>query len=59
MASEISVSVAYLSEWILDECLVGDQIKETNSGSVESQNVFGRAWVFQFGIYATNLKTIL
>ena len=46
---------AYLSEGILGECLVSDQVEEANSGSVEGQNVFIRAGIFQLGVNASNL----
>ena len=45
----------YLSEGILDECLVGDQIKEADSRPVERQDVLRGPEVLEFSVHSANL----
>jgi hypothetical protein len=54
------VSFDYLCELVLDERLVGDEVEESDAGSVECQDVLGRdAGILQVGVDPSNLGPML
>jgi hypothetical protein len=52
----ISKQQSYLSEWILDECFVCDQIEEADPAAIEGEDVLRGAGIFQIGIDASDLN---
>ena len=49
----------YLSERILDERLVGDQIKEADSGPVERQDVLRGPEILELSVDSANLSDLV